>query len=228
MKKILFFLTSVLTLLASCTKKTEKTVSVSGTGSVSTPIDIATICVAVTTADMNPVIANQANASIMEKVQNALVESGIPRENMETLSYNMDQRTLWKENEIVPLDYQVSNEINIKILDLSKVGKTIDIAIKNGATRMNSITFQSSKSEEALILARELAVKDAQAKALSLAEASGSKLGKVITLVQNDTPDYAKPYRAKTFVAEDLANTPISKESTCITATVNAVYELKN
>ena len=65
--------------------------------------------------------------------------------------------------------YRVSNMVQVTIRDMTKVGDVIDTAVKAGANNVWGISFSLENTDDLEDQAREAAVKDARARAESLA-----------------------------------------------------------
>ena len=115
---------------------------------------------------------------------------------------------------------------NVVLTDITGVGEVIDAAISAGANELSSLNFTVSDSSEYMEEARRLAVEQAYEKASVLAEASGSKLGRVMQISEQS---YTQPlYKSNLMVtAEADAATPVQAGKQDITVSVNVLYELK-
>lgn len=216
----------------SCTIKEQqmssaRSVSVSGTGSVDIISDEATIILAVRTTNWDVVKAVSENADKMTKVQQALVDSGIAKNDIVTENYSIQQETQYQNGRTVLGQYAVSNDIKIMVRDVTKAGSIIDTAIKAGANNLSSLTFSSKNEEDAVKQARLIAIKKAQETASLLATSSGASLGKVLTIVDGSASNPNVPFLAKSVGFSSNYQTPISAQNTTVTVTVNATYELQ-
>ena len=132
--------------------------------------------------------------------------------------------------------YPAANPINAAVRalgkDPTKVGPIIDAAVQAGANNIGSITFTLSDPEQAGKIARDAAMKNAQAKADALAQAGGAKLGIVITVSdQSVTPaaprDFPAVAAAPSSNAAAAPPTQIQPGETTVTVTVNGTYALQ-
>jgi len=216
-------------LLTSCTVKqqnnTTRTVTVQGSGEVTLKSDRATIMLAVQTRsyDINWTVTDNANR--MTRVQQALIDAGISKDDISTTGYTINQQFTYQNGNSYPGQFVVSNNIQVMVRDVAKAGQIIDTAVRSGATSLTSLTFSASNRDEAVKQARILAVKQAEETAALLASTSGAVLGKIITITDNDSGLY--PRSAATILSESKANTPIAEGSTTISASVSATFELE-
>jgi hypothetical protein len=78
--------------------------------------------------------------------------------------------------------YRVSNQIEVKIRDVSKAGKVLQAAVDAGANNVWGVNFQIEHPEPLEGEARTKAIADARARAEALAKLSGLKLGPVLSV----------------------------------------------
>lgn len=78
--------------------------------------------------------------------------------------------------------YRVSNMVQVTIRDLTKVGDVIDTAVKAGANNVWGISFSLDNTTTLETQAREAAVKDARARAESLAGLTNVQVGDVLAV----------------------------------------------
>lgn len=227
-------------ILSSCTIKQDnystRTVSVSGTGSVTVEADTATIILSVITKGSDVSETSKENAAKMTAVQEAVINAGISKESISTQNYSVYQESHYdnKSGKQVYDDYRVTNQIKIIVKNISKTGDVVDLALNSGANQLSSLTYGVSDTEIAKRQARTLAIAQAQESANLLAGASGTKIKKVLSISEH--ADYSYP-RARLFKASAVANsdmameeaapTPISGGTSTVTVTVDAVYQLK-
>lgn len=225
---------TALTALAEGTpaSRADSLLVVTGTATVSTKADMATIEVGATTRGKTVAAAHQQNAAIMEKVLDEMRKLGIPDEDIRTSQYNvyfeMDPNTYGMPDYGTKGVYVVNNMIFVTLRDINKVSAALDAAAAAGANNIYNLVFQSSQSTEAYHKALTRAVEDARAKAEVLALASGKQLGE---LVRIESGDYAGlPYgiqnRADFAVAEGGGATILSGDVS-VTAYVTLSFALE-
>lgn len=241
MKKLIFICAAAF-VFASCSMKQinygQRTVEVSGTGTVTLEADSATIRAAVITRAGDVLDAAKQNAEKMNAIQSALNENGVKSENVSTENFNVYQETKYnsRTQENVPGDYRVTNEILVTVKDISKIGNIVDLCLKSGANSLSSITYGVSNPQTAEKQARTLAIQQAQENANLLAGASGAQLGKVLQIKETSTPLPVNNFMKLAAVSESAADgtlysnemaTPISNVKTVVRVNVKAVYLLK-
>jgi len=158
-----------------------KTISVSGVGTVTMNPDMGWFTATVATQAGTAAQAEQQNNDAMAKVISALKNAGISESDIRTVDYSLSpiyQESKQPGQMPILVGYSVRHSIRVTVNDLAKVGKMIDLAISNGANEVGGVYFGLSKAreQEAQTRALDLAVKDANGKARTIADAMGVKL----------------------------------------------------
>ena len=105
--------------------------------------------------------------------------------------------------------YNVSNQVNVTIRDIAKVGDVLDRLVAAGVTNVGNIEFLHANPSKILDQAREAAVVDAKRKAEIYAKASDVTLGRVVWITED--PEYAVPMPMMAKMATGMpAPVPIS------------------
>jgi len=236
---IKFLSLAALLALSACTIQenpySKRTVSVSGSGSVTLEADNATIILSVITKGKDIAKTSEENAQKMTAVQNAIMESGIQKDCISTENFNIYQENNWdsRSQKSIPGDYRVTNQIKIKIKKIEKISEVIDLSLKSGANQLSSLTYGVNDTETAKKQARSIAIQQAKEAANLLAGASGAKLGKVLSISEHSSQSYPHAVLMKTSALkndaarEESVSTPIQGGSSTITISVDAVYQLK-
>jgi len=198
--------------------------------------DTATISFTVETFDKNSQKSVELNNQKASALVSAIKNSLNPNETIKTSSYTLRQKyeysNITKKN--VMTGYIVTNTVTVVLKDTKKTGKIIDLATKNGATSVNSLSFYVQSSDN---VCQELTTK-ATAKAKKQAAAILVPLGKTIDSVesinyscstQNSFPNYRNYAFAKTMGSSDEMATPapIEQGETKVTATVKIIFRIK-
>lgn len=159
-------------------------IGVSGMGRVFVQPDMAIASIGVDITAPTLAEATQQANDKMTAVINAIKAQGVDAKDIQTTSYNVYPITNQpKEGETAKITgYRVSNIVTVKIRNIANVGKVLDAAIAAGANSVNSVYFTVDDPSKAESEARTLAVKDAMAKAQTLASAAGVKVGKITTI----------------------------------------------
>ena len=219
--------------LCSCVLRTEekgetqRSISVTGTGSVRVKSDAATINVAVATYNRSVIEAARLNAETVTKVRVALIEAGFSADSITTSDYRIWQDISNRNGVQYRGDYRVTNSIHIVTPDTSKAGNAIDVAVKNGANEFSSIQFTATNTADAMREARTLAIKNAAEAANLMAKTAGADLGRVIKIEEQGQPYFARAEGPKLMAAANDFATPINAGEQEVTVHVYCQYELK-
>lgn len=207
----------------------KNTISVNGSGTVKVEPDTAKVSFSVVTINKIAKDASAENAKIIDKVQKALISTGIKEEDFSTTNYSLNEDWNRKENE--PISYRVNNTLQVTVKNIDTVGAVIDAALNAGANKCSNISFSKSDTSDAVKLARSNAVKQAYETALQIAEAAGRKLGKAIIIDCTDRNNEVSIMRKAAFataaVEDNSIETQINPGLTSVTSNVSIVYELK-
>jgi len=168
-------------LVTSATGPEQKTISVGGIGTVSMTPDIGWFTASVVTQAATAAQAEEQNNDAMSKVVSALKNSGIAEKDIQTVEFSLSpvyQES--KEPGTMPLlvGYSVRHSIRVTVNDVTAVGKMLDLAISNGANDVGGVYFglSDAMAQQAQSQALDLAVKDANNKAKTIANAMGVTL----------------------------------------------------
>lgn len=217
----------------ACYKSIEDsvpTISIQGKGKVTAVPDEAIARFGVTSEEKLLSKAYKHNTENMNIVITTVKGMGIEEKDIKTLSYAVmpvypkDDRGRQLPGK--PVSYRVSQQLVIKIRDLSKVGEVIDKAITGGTNVFNGIQFVSSKINELEKEAKVKAAKDAKEKAELLAKNLGVTVGRVLKVSESSIRPYLQKNRAA-FGAVMAESAPqIEPGSMEVNATCNVIYEI--
>lgn len=210
-----------------------RTIHVTGSGSVTTEPDIASLNLGVSVERKTVAEAREEAASSMTALIDTLKANDIDEEDITTQNFSIYPQYDYNEGFRVLRGYRVNNTVRAKVRDLDTLSDVIDDAAEAGGDNvvLNSIDFSIEDNTPLQTQARSMAVKDAAQKALTIAEASGVTLGKPVTITENtyyESPPI--PYvDAEAAFDEDSGrtSTPISPGELTVTVTVTVVYEIE-
>jgi uncharacterized protein len=206
---------------------------VNGEGKVTAVPDVAILSAGVEVQTATVADAQSQAAAAMDKVMAALKSSGVAAKDIQTTNFNIQKVTQWDNTRQIQVDmgYRVTNTVTAKIRDVSKAGAVIDAVAEAGGdlTRINSIGFTVDNPAPLQAQARQKAVADAAAKAQTLAQAAGVKLGKPVYITESSyipTPIY-RDVMTKAEGASAPAVTPVSPGEMDITIDVQIAYNME-
>lgn len=213
--------------------ETRDMISVEGTGKVTALPDIATFSVGVQTEKSSIAEAQKENTDKMNKIVKAMKDSGIKDEDIRTSNYSIYPQYNYLDGRQSLRGYQVSQDVTVKVRDLSKVGDIFAKAGDLGANTVGSLQFTIDDPDQYKQEARVEAIKKAQEKARFLAKETDIKLGKIVSFYEYspETPVYydsmMKSEASMGMGGAMPAVAPsIQAGSSEITVTVNVSYEV--
>ncbi len=227
--------------LAQTTSRQQTGVWVTGHGVVSAKPDLSVVSIGVYTLADTVNTAMSSAATAMDKVISSIKSNGIQEKDIATSYFSVQpiygQATRPSDKypgyeQPVIVGYSVNNTVSVKIRALDKVGEIIDEASSAGgnATRINNISFQIENTDAALKQARDLAVKDAQARASQLVTGVGMKLGRAV-YINESSYNLPSPVPYAAMAGRDSMQaappTSISPGQQDVTATVQIVFEIQ-
>ena len=159
----------------------EARIVVTGQGSVSVTPNYAQIRCGVATRTKTVREGVDANSKLMVAIIGTLKEAGVAEKDIQTARFSIDPVYSPQQPGTEPklLGYSVSNQVNVTIREIGKVGDVLDRVVAAGATEVGNVSFLVSDASKALDQAREAAIADARRKAEVYAKASGVRLGPI-------------------------------------------------
>jgi len=214
--------------LAASDTPPEHTIAVSGTGKVTVVPDMATVSLGVNVQRDTAKAARQAAAEQMTKIVAALKALGIADEDIATANVSLGPVFDYPANAQPTIHgYQLQNTVTVTVRDLDKVSDVVDDGVQAGATQVNGVGFDVKDRAAAEAKAREAAVKDARARADSIANGLGVSIRGVASVAEQiQTPIWYGPmYGAAGAAAPDKsADTPVMPGSTDVTINVQVSF----
>ena len=203
--------------------------SVSATAEASRVPDIATISTGVVTQAADANAAMRANAQQMDKVREAIKAAGIADRDVQTSGINLHPQYRYAENQPPTITgYQATNTVNVKVRDLTKLGKVLDAFVASGANQVNGPSFEIDKPDEAYDEARLAALKKAQARARTYADALGLQVRRIVSVSEGggSLPRQMPMMRAMAADAGMAKGTSVSPGETTLSVSIDVVFEL--
>ena len=205
----------------------EHTISVSGTGRVTTVPDVADVRVGVTITRVKVRDAQAAAATAMQDVIAALKKAGISDKDIQTTALSLQPVYDYNSNGTAPrlTGYQIVNAVQATVRKLDTISDVIDGALAAGATTLDGITFRVDNPAAAEAQARDAAMKDARAKADALAKAAGVSINGVSSISeQPGSVPVPVPQFAAGAAGDKAASTPIQVGTNEVDISVSVVY----
>lgn len=207
----------------------NRRITVFGTATVSTRPDEAVVDLGVRSDARDGASAMEANATKMSAVLEALVGTGVDRQQIETTKVSLERRRIDRGTERERTVYVGQNSIQVTISDLDSTGSVIDAAVRAGADAVRNIRFQVSNPTEVRRQALAEAVQAARAKADAMAAAAEARVADVISIeeARDGYPNAAYEQRVAFAQVAEAAPTPILPTRDIQTrVTVSVVWQL--
>lgn len=210
---------------AQAAQPTAATITVNGEGVVQAAPDMATLSIGVTTQNPTATEALAANTAAMDGVLARLKAAGVADSDLQTSNLSVNPNFTGYDAGAAPTisSYIAVNQLNVRIKALDTLGTVLDAAVSDGANTLNGLTFGLIDPKPTMDAARKAAVADAIARATLLVEASGGKLGRVVSISEGGGYSVPQPmFRA------DAASSPVpvAQGEVGVTAMVTVVFEI--
>jgi uncharacterized protein YggE len=206
-----------------------RTITVSGLGRVSVRPDLADLRLGVSITETTVDAARSGSATALNAIIGRLRGLGIAQPDLRTSIVSVQPQYDYSQQSAPPrlVGYQFTNLVAATIRDIDTVGDAIDAALAAGATTVDQISFRVADQSGAEAQAREAAVRDARAKAETLASAAGVAIAGVAAIAEGGggPVPYPRPFERMAFAAKD-AGTPIEAGENEVTSSVTVTYLL--
>jgi uncharacterized protein len=208
--------------------------------------DLAVVTLEFSAVGASPQEAGQRVASRADSLRRALHRIGIPRDSLLTGSrwqwWGGRLETLPGQTRYIPpppgtsgptlsqqdTAYRAHEIVEVRVRDLAKVGPVIDVALGLRITQISGIRFSASNTEAA----REEALREASAKArrqaVTIAEASGGKLGRILSLSTDPNSADFSGSEIVMRAGPNSSRTQIVEPQIPVTVSVHGRWELIN
>ena len=230
-RRILALLAAVTMLMTCSLALAETRISVSGTGETRISADTAVVSLGVSARDRDVLNAQQKVNEAIAGIRQALLDSGIAEENINTDYMSIYAVYDYSEDVETVQAYNASTTLAVKVTDMEIVGRVIDEAFAAGANTLNGISFSASDTDAARDESLKAAVAEARAKAEVLAEASGMKITGIEMISEGNVVSYDNTVgnfsakRAQTEAATDTGyGTMVQAAKLIVSATVTITF----
>lgn len=169
--------------------KGRRTLKVTGTAEMYVAPDICYVSVSLQSNDnLSAVKAYNDNVKGITEITNAVMKVGIDAIDMQTTNLNLSPQYIYEtaSNKQIFDRYSVSQELFIKVRDLSKVSDVLDVAVNNGATTISNIQFTIEDKSPYIEQVRDQAIESAMLKASKICQKLGSTLLNPISVTEDE------------------------------------------
>ncbi len=214
--------------LSAGQESVPRTVTVSGSGTANATPDIAYVQLGVQVIESDAELAVEESTDRMTAVMEVIKDMGIDAKDVQTTQYNMSVQQQY-DREGRPtgeITYRVSNQVRVKVRDLTMIGELLQKALAAGANTVGGVTFSIEDPKALQKQARDLAIADAREKAEQLAAGLGASLGPVRQVsefgVSRPMPEAAKVMEMRAVGGE----VPISGGELSVSVQIEVVFDL--
>lgn len=201
--------------------------SVSAQAEASRVPDVATLSAGVVTQAADGNAAMRQNAEQMARVMAAIKAAGIPDKDVRTSGINLNPQYRYVENEAPQIvGYQASNTVNLKVRDITRLGKVLDALAAQGANQINGPSFEIDQPEPVYDEARLAALEKAQARARTYAKALGLQVRRIVSISEGGAGLPTPMPRMAMMKAEAFDSTPVAPGESSVSVSLDVVFEL--
>lgn len=208
--------------------QSRPSLTLAAAGEVRVAPDMAVVTFSVVTEAMTAREAMALNASSMTAVFSALRRAGVEERQVQTSGLNLQAQFDYLENQSPRLrGYMVSNRVTVRVMDLARVGSTVDAVVAAGVNQIEGVSFGLRDPLAAENEARQMAVRALQAKARLYADSLGVSLGGIRSLSEGGgyTPQPPMPMLVMRSAAMADA-TPVSGGELSVRIDISGVYDI--
>ena len=207
---------------------------VTGQGSVDVAPDMAMLVLTVTREAETARKALDANSAAMKDVLAAMKAEGIKARDLQTSGFSIQPRYVYPQQRSSTaheppriVGYTVRNSLNVRVRDIASLGQILDKSVTLGVNEGGNISFTNDDPSAAITQARVLAMKDALAKAKTLAEAGGVKVGKLLEISEQSFNPRPMPMaRKERSMAMSADAVPVATGENTYRVSVNVSYAI--
>ena len=202
------------------------TVTVAGVGTVSAAPDMAEVTTGVVTQAPTAAQALAANSQAMERLLQALGALGVAPRDIQTTNISVSPlRRQGRDGQPPEITgYEVTNQVRVKVRDLSSLGRVLDQQVGQGANLVYGIQFGRQEPAPLQDEARKRAMADARRKAELYAGAASLKVGRVVAVQEAGAASPRPEMAARVMMS---AGVPVAPGEQEIQASVTVTFTLE-
>jgi hypothetical protein len=201
----------------------SRTITVNGTGIVTTVPDEAQFTFGVSTTAPSAKRALAGNAARMNRLIAALKAAGVAPADIQTAEISLSPNT--NENGSRVLSFTASNSVTVKTKQIAKAGSIVDAAVGAGANLVSGPSLGPSDQAALQRRALQKAVADARGRALAIAQAAHVRLGAVVTV--NETSSSPIQFSPTPKAATAAPSTPVEPGSVQVEEDVTVTFSIR-
>ena len=207
---------------------------VSGEGRAELAPDTAILSLTVTREAETARNALDANSTAMAEVLKAMKAAGVKETDLQTSGFSIQPRYFHppvqpsgKREAPQIVGYTVRNSLTVRVRDVSAVGTILDKSVSLGVNEGGNIRFTNDDPSGAITQARTRAVRNAMAKAKTLADAAGIKTGRILEISEHSSnPRPMHIAQAEMSLARSSSAVPVATGENTYKVMVNISLEI--
>jgi hypothetical protein len=166
----------------------QKTIEISATEKVSVTAEVATIKIGFQNQAATKDAAYAENTASANKILQALIDAGVPKEAVETETLNLGQdQERYGPNSNRSTKFTASQQWQIRS-KASEAQKIVDVAVAAGANQIEQVDWSVADDKQLEARAYASALRRAKELAEQTAQQSGVKLGEIISIANAAYP----------------------------------------
>jgi hypothetical protein len=206
-----------------------KGITVTGEGKVTAAPDVAMLTLGVHTLAPTVAEARDGAATALDAMVASMRANGIDEKDIQTQQLSIHPEYDYGNEQQTLRGFRVTNTVLAKVRNIDNTSKVVDDAVTAGgdSTTIEGIAFTIDEPGELQSQAREAAVRDARAKAETLASAAGVGLGDPIEI--NEGGGVQPVYYSGAEIAADrqaAAPTPIEPGELDVVINVSVTWDI--
>lgn len=200
-------------------------IKVRGEGEIAVQPDTVSVNLGIVTDSKELIDAQQQNSMAANKIIDNLIRSGIVKNHIQTFDYRIEPEYDYNQGTQIFRGYKITHILQVKIEDLTNIGKVVDTAVQNGANYVANVQFTTSHKEYYYQHALTIALNNANNKARTIANTLRVTLNPTpILVIENG--DIIQPYESQQLTfAKITSNTQIQPGQLIVKASVSAEFK---
>lgn len=172
--------------------------------------------------------AMRQNAAQMEKVVAQLRKLGVKSEDIQTANFNLNPQYNYRGDGQTPqfLGYDATNQVNVILRDMSRIGATLDALVQAGANNVYGPNFSLEKDQAAKAAARKSAFDRARAQATEYAQMAGYSGLRLLEVSETVSHSGPIPVAEAMDVRAAAKSSPIEPGQVGTGVTITVKYEM--
>lgn len=206
-------------------------VSTIGYGEVRVQPDTVVIRLQVSATEPTGAAAKQAVDQRVNRFLAATESAGLDKKQITAGQLHVDARWEYQNQERVFTGYQASRHLEVRLTDLDRLSAVVDMALENGISNVQQLSYEHSRADELTRQAHQKAVQNSKEKAESLAAAYGARLGLIYSIqyqranIDLPAPVMREAVMARASFAADTAGVYLQEEMV-FSDSIKVVFDL--